>query len=1226
MTRPIDKHLDCHELEGLIEFGSAAAQPDCGSPIELEEARRHAAICQDCAGQVSMQKRAQNQMQSLREGPIVTPGPGCSSDADWIGVAGGLLPPDETRRLLLHAAKCSHCGLLLRNAQAALSDEVSELEDAIMSSLESARPGWQSNMAVMLQNANAVADTRTARHTWPSWLQAPRYRLAFAAACCALVLAVWIGFRISRPPTVDQLLASAFTEHRTLDIRLRGSKFSPVLQERGSGQSALDKSPSLLKAEVQIGENLPRHASDPDWLDAKARADLLEGNYDPAILTLQHALESAPDSPNLLTDLGSAYFARAGFRDNAVDYGYAIESFSKALAKSSDDPVALYNRAAACRKLYLFDQAIDDWEHMRHVDPDSDWAGEAAKQSEMTRKDFHARDTTLFGPLLDPAKLSGNDAANLRQTMSARFEDYFRAAQREWLPKGFPVGASAESGAFRRALEVLAGIARDEHQDTWLGDLLRNTSSPDFSLAAAAFASAVQHNTNGEDASGLDQARKAAQLFHAAGNPAGELGATLEQIYSNQILREGDACMELLRGVHEKLEHSSYQWLRAQADLEESACAEQVDDPQTYRSAIKPAMDRAEKYGYGGLYLRGLGFRSFAETSAGDGPRAFHDAADGLRRFWSGQGDLMKGYNFYASLNDVATLLQLTNLKVFVNRQATSLIDRHPDIVLRAMAHRWYGNAAYVAGMPKLATDEYSRASALFASGQDQTAIARDRLDADIILAETQIRQGDLAQAAATLRKAGGSLGEKPSFNPEILYYNALADLAIQEKDSAQAEPSLRSAIFLSEWGRAAFPSENDRRSWAEQSRSAYRNAVEWKLRSGDPLAALELWEWYRGADLRSVEDTQRPRMTGLESSNPPDARNAPPLPAPDAVARRMPQLQDQTNFAYAVFPDGIALWLYDDRGVDAKWITVSAPTVRQLAAQLHWLCADRTSDVATLKQVARSLYDALIAPVEDRLQPGRPLVIEPDDFLKDLPWDALIDRNGNYLVQRASVTVSPGLYRAMSLRQGEKLTGRSPALVVSVPAVTTEGLETLVDADAEADSVAHNFSSAVLRGKEATLETIRARISGAEVFHFAGHALAVPGRGGLALEETVTGQDGEEHARLISAGSLSADETQRLQLAVLSACRTAANRESAESGTEDLSEWLLHANVPHVVASRWNVDSSQTAALMTRFYAQLLSGSGTAVSLRGAELELASQPGTAHPYYWSAFQLEGLK
>jgi CHAT domain-containing protein len=94
----------------------------------------------------------------------------------------------------------------------------------------------------------------------------------------------------------------------------------------------------------------------------------------------------------------------------------------------------------------------------------------------------------------------------------------------------------------------------------------------------------------------------------------------------------------------------------------------------------------------------------------------------------------------------------------------------------------------------------------------------------------------------------------------------------------------------------------------------------------------------------------------------------------------------------------------------------------------------------------------------------------------------------------------------------------------------------------------------------------------------------------------------------------------------VLSACQTGFEAQPGDSGTETLVQALLHRDVPHVVASRWNVDSEETARFMQKFYARLLASDGVANSMRIAQLAMASQPSSAHPYYWSAFELEGTK
>ena len=78
--------------------------------------------------------------------------------------------------------------------------------------------------------------------------------------------------------------------------------------------------------------------------------------------------------------------------------------------------------------------------------------------------------------------------------------------------------------------------------------------------------------------------------------------------------------------------------------------------------------------------------------------------------------------------------------------------------------------------------------------------------------------------------------------------------------------------------------------------------------------SAFELWEWYKGAELRAVQSVHHP-LKGLEISSPPDAHDAPPLPEPTVVAVQMSSLREETIIAYAAFPEGIAVWSYDDRG-----------------------------------------------------------------------------------------------------------------------------------------------------------------------------------------------------------------------------------------------------------------------------------------------------------------------
>jgi CHAT domain-containing protein len=109
-----------------------------------------------------------------------------------------------------------------------------------------------------------------------------------------------------------------------------------------------------------------------------------------------------------------------------------------------------------------------------------------------------------------------------------------------------------------------------------------------------------------------------------------------------------------------------------------------------------------------------------------------------------------------------------------------------------------------------------------------------------------------------------------------------------------------------------------------------------------------------------------------------------------------------------------------------------------------------------------------------------------------------------------------------------------------------------------------------------------------------------------------------------LSADTFPVAKIQSLQLAVLSACETAGGNRIAVAGNESLAETLARANVPHVIASRWKVDSRETAEYMGTFYTELLAGNSVSQSIHKAQLTVASNSLYGHPYYWAAFELTG--
>jgi CHAT domain-containing protein len=435
-----------------------------------------------------------------------------------------------------------------------------------------------------------------------------------------------------------------------------------------------------------------------------------------------------------------------------------------------------------------------------------------------------------------------------------------------------------------------------------------------------------------------------------------------------------------------------------------------------------------------------------------------------------------------------------------------------------------------------------------------------------------------------------------------VLYYTNLGDAELRLEQNRDAQAALQSAIAFAEQDLRSLTDEPSRIEWTEKSSRAYRDLVQLKLDAGDVNNALELYEWYRGAALRSGKAHEiRPYPSTVHRL------------ALNEVAGHLSSLTGETVLSYARLRKGFVVWTYDDRGITFHRIQSDPERIASVARNFRRLCSDRTSSLGVIRKQARILYDLLIAPFEDTLSSGRTLVIEADDELTGLPFEALLDKDGHHLADRAIINYSLGLYYQDHLRRGLPISPDLRVLIAAVPETkvsTDQPLPPLSDALDEGNEVAGNFHSPeILRGSEASLNALRSRLGKAAVFHFAGHAVASVRQSGLLLSDTVLTYD-----------SLRKLDLSRMQMAVLSGCDTMGVLEDGNYDPDSLVRLLAYAGVPHFVASRWSVDSEATRDFMNMFYAELVQGKTVSSALSQSRAWLRTQNGRKHPYYWAAF------
>ena len=890
------------------------------------------------------------------------------------------------------------------------------------------------------------------------------------------------------------------------------------------------------------------------------------------------------------------------------------EALGKALAKSPDDPIALYNRALACEQIFLYTQAVDDWQHYLRIDPQGEWADEARKHLAAIQEKVKQHAEKAAEPLLTPAEIArANRSDALRTNIDDRIEDYLTLATGEWLPKAYPSNPQERSdiNALRVALRIIADISNRNHGDRWLTDLLSAAASHSFPAAVAQLSQAVEDDNTGDNVAARKHASEAERLFTSIGSDAGSLRSSVEYMFASQDAQNGEECLRAAKGVKLRLSRYPYRWLTALYDIEEGNCVWFLGNLGGARRAFNQASQEAESSAYGAIYLRAQDHLSLLYGTVGDLSSGWTGNQKALERFWSGRFPAMRGYNLYYGRYEFARWTQEPYLQMAAWRSGLALSESFDDKVLRAMAHSLMASAAIAAEQPQTAEREFTTAGELFAAAPQIKSTQIDLMEVETRLAEVESSKGEAQQAVSRLRNLEPEVSKLSDRFLEILFYTTLGDAESRIGDFSEAESTLLSAVTLAELHLQSVKDDKSRLEWSQRTSRTYRNFVQLHLRQGDVEGALEIWEWYRGASLRMGK-----RVSPAVGSASQQIGEVPSLPELHEVGSRLPRLTNETVLTYALLPQGLAIWVFDERGVHAHWSESSAGDVERVANRFRSLCSDPTSDDQDLKQNGRVLYDLLAAPIEQHLSVGRTLVIELDEALAGLPFDALLDNQDHYFVDRGPIVSSLGIYYQSPSRTLAPITAEMSALVAAVPtsqAVTDTPLSPLPDAALEGETVATTFISArLLSGREATVNAVLSQLPYTSIFHFAGHAISSSQRTGLLLSDAI-----------LDASSLRENSLSKMRLAVFSACDT-QDGTSGVYASDSLVRAFLRAGVPQVVASRWSVDSGATREFMVLFYRALLRGGSVAESVRQAQADLRSQPGMAHPYYWSAFTAFG--
>ncbi len=459
-----------------------------------------------------------------------------------------------------------------------------------------------------------------------------------------------------------------------------------------------------------------------------------------------------------------------------------------------------------------------------------------------------------------------------------------------------------------------------------------------------------------------------------------------------------------------------------------------------------------------------------------------------------------------------------------------------------------------------------------------------------------------------------------------------LAEVWLQQGKLAQAETALLEAISIWESQRPGL-GDPDKISFFETVSETYSLLQQVLVQQNRPEAALEIAEKGRA---RALTERLTQRI---------DSTNSQPIIAPNLAAIRAIAQSHQATLVEYSFPTDyqIYIWVIPPTGSITFKSIKRRPTdtpLKQLVANSRSALGARgrasiqlvtgTNDFPTpAPNNLKQLHQLFIAPIHDHLpqDPNQPVIFLPQEELFLVPFAALQNPNGQFLIQQHTIAIAPSIQTLALTQKRQHKNPTGPALIVgdpTMPQIRDLNLPPLPGAREEAIAIGKLLNSPALIGAAATKAAILEKIGSARFVHLATHGLLeervgeIPG----AIALAPNGPNLSDQA----SGLFTANEIAQLnltaELVVLSACDTGRGDISGE-GVVGLSRSFVSAGVPTVVVSLWAVPDSPTRELMTAFYQNLQIGKlDKAQSLRQAMLEtLKKHP---NPLDWAAFTLIG--
>lgn len=523
-----------------------------------------------------------------------------------------------------------------------------------------------------------------------------------------------------------------------------------------------------------------------------------------------------------------------------------------------------------------------------------------------------------------------------------------------------------------------------------------------------------------------------------------------------------------------------------------------------------------------------------------------------------------------------------------------------------AEASIWRVLAAERAGLTKVVALELERARSAAASVADPNF--REGAENEVRLTDALLTGNQWPERGRALLIEYLAVAQRRGRRtriPEVLVARAALSKRMERFD--ESERDLRMAVQMIEERRHRVERDFLRDTFLGKSNDAYVALADLLDSRGNSDAAIDAADLPRARILLDRDHATDPVK---------------PLRARD-IATLLPART--ALLAFGFFADRTVAYVITAEGLER---IASAVPARDIEASIERFNeAIKAGDNVRAKTEGRWLYSVLIAPARNTNAVYDHLVIVDDPLFANLPFASLVQPGGRFLIEDATITVTPSIRAFTSAPPGRQGGHKQSVLSVGNPLVDSSrypDLPPLHAAEREAREVSSLYDDATLLVSDrATKGSIVAALQNVDVAHLGTHAVsdaADPEKSCLLLAPA-----DKDDGRLTMSEIASMD-LGRLDTVVAAGCRTATPGH-AYGYVRSLSSAFLAAGARNVVASLWDVEDDAGREFSVTFHRALRSGADPADALRNVQVQMMRSPDRRYNTLaaWSAMQLYGV-